>query len=178
MTRLPETVWKSMQLEYQSSKTTCRALAEKYDVNPMTVSNRCKLEKWRVGRHEPKKRRARTTNQLGPAPLNPQKLSERILRESEVWLDRIQEAYEKEVRYDRVEAIQKLLPQWKNAVEQIQKRNEQSPQKRSNIVLDLAFLTYGKIPPRIMPEAEPIVLGDQDEVILPCGREQRPLALD
>ena len=151
MDRLPETVWKSMRLEYQSTKTTCRALAEKYGVNPMTVSNRCKVEKWRFGRHEPKKRRSRATNQLVPAPLTPQQLSERIQRESELWLDRIQEAYEKEVRYDRVEAIQKLLPQWKNTVEQIQKRSEQEPPKQSDLRVDVAFLSYGKLPPLLHP---------------------------
>ena len=156
MNRLPESTWKTIRLEYQSSKTTCRALAEKYGVNPMTVSNRCKLEKWRFGRQEPKKQRSRDIDQLVPtlAPVDPRQLSERILQESEVWLDRIQEAYEKEVRYDRVEAIQKLLPQWKNAVEQIQKRVDQTPAKNPDLRIDIGFLSYGKMPPRLYPPPE------------------------
>lgn len=153
MNRLPESIWKTIRLEYQSTKTTCRALAEKYDLNPETVSNRCKVEKWRFGRQERKKRHSRAANQLvhAQAPIDPRQLSDRILRESEVWLDRIQEAYEKEVRYDRVEAIQKLLPQWKNAVEQIQKRVDQVPAKNPGLRIDIGILSSRKIPPRLYP---------------------------
>jgi len=59
-----------------------------------------------------------------------------------VWLDRIQEAYETELKYDRIEAIQKLLPQWKTVVEQAKKGVEalQQPTKTKSLALDLALL--------------------------------------
>jgi hypothetical protein len=163
MNRLPESTWKTIRLEYQSSKTTCRALAEKYGINEQTVSNRCKVEKWRLGREEPKNRRSRSTNQLvgASAPLDPIRIAERVLHEADVWLDRIQEAYEKEVRYDRIEAIQKLLPQWKNAVEQIQKRVDQVPAKQPNLQIDVAMLSFRKVPPLLVSPEEALEMERQ-----------------
>jgi hypothetical protein len=62
--------------------------------------------------------------------------------EAALWLDRIQEAYETEVRYDRIEAIQKLLPQWKTVVDQARKGMEasQEPYARPSLTIDLTLL--------------------------------------
>jgi len=169
MNRLPESTWKTIRLEYQSSKTTCRALAEKYGINEQTVSNRCKVEKWRLGRQEHKKTRSRSTNQLveASAPPDPIRIAQRVLHEADVWLDRIQEAYEKEVRYDRIEAIQKLLPQWKNAVEQIQKRVDQVPAARPDLRVNVAFLSYGKAPPLLCSPEEALEMERQRALTMP-----------
>jgi hypothetical protein len=163
MNKLPQSVWKKIRLEYQSTKTTCRALAEKYGLNSETVSNRCKVEKWRFGRQEHKKTRSRSTNQLVEvsAPPDPVRIAQRVLHEADLWLDRIQEAYEKEVRYDRIEAIQKLLPQWKNAVEQIQKRGDQLPAKQPNLQIDVAMLSFGKVPPLLVSPEEALEMERQ-----------------
>ena len=114
--KLPETIWSDIRLEYQTSKTTCRELALKYGINRETISSRCKLEKWRYGRQEQKNQRRESPSQLGcglQVLPSPDHFNQRILGEAALWLDRIQEAYETEVKYDRIEAIQKLLPQWK-----------------------------------------------------------------
>jgi hypothetical protein len=72
--------------------------------------------------------------------------------EAALWLDRIQEAYETEVRYDRIEAIQKLLPQWKTVVDQARKGMEasQEPYARPSLTIDLALLSS---PPALPPLA-------------------------
>jgi hypothetical protein len=170
MNRLTESTWKSIRQEYQTTKTTCRVLAEKYGVNRETVSNRCKLEKWRHGRLERKKRRSRSGNQLvgSQEAVDLRAFSDRVVREAGVWLDRIQEAYAKELRYDRIEAIQKLLPQWKNAVEQIQKRVEQAPAKNPSLRLDVAFLSNRTLPPLLKPidlhsESTPALLRENSD---------------
>ena len=74
-----------------------------------------------------------------------------------MWLDRIQEAYETEVKYDRIEAIQKLLPQWKTVVEQAKKGVEalQQPTKTKNLALDLALLCSPQaLPPLVASQPQ------------------------
>jgi hypothetical protein len=136
--KLLASVWREIRHEYQTSKTTCRELALKYGINRETVSSRCKLEKWRYGRREQKTQQRESPSQLGArAVLVPsqQDFSERVLREANQWLDRIDEAYEGELRYDRIEAIQKLLPQWKNAVESVKKSLEMTAEPATKPIL-------------------------------------------
>ena len=80
----------------------------------------------------------------------PQQFTHRIMGEAALWLDRIQEAYETEVRYDRIEAIQKLLPQWKTVVDQARKGMEvsQDPYARPSLTIDLTLLSS---PPALPP---------------------------
>ncbi len=158
--KLPETIWREIRLEYQTSKTTCRELALKYGINRETVSSRCKLEKWRFGRQEQKTQRREGRSQLGGrlhVLPSSDHFNQRILGEAAVWLDRIQEAYESEVKYDRIEAIQKLLPQWKTVVEQAKKGVEalQQPTKTKSLALDLALLCSPQaLPPLIAPQPQ------------------------
>lgn len=158
--RLPETIWREIRLEYQTSETTCRELALKYGINRETVSSRCKLEKWRYGRQEQKTQRRESPSQLGcglQVLPSPDHFNQRILGEAAVWLDRIQEAYETEVKYDRIEAIQKLLPQWKTVVEQAKKGVEalQQPTRTKSPALDLALLCSPQaLPPLIAPQPQ------------------------
>jgi hypothetical protein len=154
--KLPESVWREIRHEYQNSQTTCRALADKYGINPETVSSRCKIEKWRNGRQVAETRRFCGDTQLGSnAVLVPsqQDFTERVLREANQWLDRIDEAYEVELRYDRIEAIQKLLPQWKNTVEAAKKSMDGQPEPaKKSPMLDLAVLIGNyPLPPLIEP---------------------------
>ncbi|MFM8981988.1 MAG: hypothetical protein ACKOLA_03615 [Spartobacteria bacterium] len=67
------------------------------------------------------------------------------------WLDRIDEAYQVELRYDRIEAIQKLLPQWKNTVEVVRKslEGQAEPLKRSPLIDLTALLSDYTLPPLI-----------------------------
>jgi hypothetical protein len=153
--KLPESVWREIRHEYQNSQTTCRALADKYGINPETVSSRCKLEKWRNGRQGVETRRFCGNTQLGSEPAllpSQQGFNERVLREAYQWLDRIDEAYEVELRYDRIEAIQKLLPQWKSAVEAVKKSLEGQPEPPKKPLLDLTvLLSSTPFPPMITP---------------------------
>lgn len=82
-----------------------------------------------------------------------QGFNERVLREASQWLDRIDEAYEVELRYDRIEAIQKLLPQWKNAVEVVRKslEGQAEPVKRSPLIDLTVLLSDYSLPPLIGP---------------------------
>jgi len=151
-----ESLWREIRHEYQTSKTTCRELALKYGINRETVSSRCKLEKWRFGRREQKTQQRESPSQLGArAVLMPsqQGFNERVLREASQWLDRIDEAYEVELRYDRIEAIQKLLPQWKNAVEVVRKslEGQAEPVKRSPLIDLTVLLSDYPLPPLIRP---------------------------
>ena len=156
--KLTETIWRDIRLEYQTSKTTCRELALKYGINRETVSSRCKLEKWSYGRQEQKTQRRGTPSQLGCGPQvlpSLEYFNQRILGEAAVWIDRIQEAYETEVKYDRIEAIQKLLPHWKTVVEQAKKGVEalQQPTKTKSLTLDLALLcSPHALPPLVEPQ--------------------------
>ena len=158
--KLPESLWREIRLEYQTSKTTCRALALKYGINRETVSSRCKLEKWRYGRQESKTQRRDSSSQLGgelQVLPSPDQFNQRILGEADQWLDRIQEAYETEVKYDRIEAIQKLLPQWKTVVDQAKKGLEtlQQPTKAQSLKLDVALLCSSHpLPPLITPQPQ------------------------
>lgn len=158
--KLPESLWRDIRFEYQTSNTTCRELALKYGINRETVSSRCKLEKWRHGRQESKTQRRDSSSQLGAGLQvlpSPDQFNQRILGEAEQWLDRIQEAYETEVKYDRIEAIQKLLPQWKTVVEQAKKGLEalQPPTKTQSLKLDLALLcSSNPLPPLIVPQPQ------------------------
>jgi hypothetical protein len=157
--KLPETIWRDIRLEYQTSKTTCRELALKYGINRETVSSRCKLEKWSYGRQEQKTQRRGTPSQLGCGPQvlpSLEHFNQRILGEAAEWIDRIQEAYETEVKYDRIEAIEKLLPQWKTVVEQAKKGVEalQQPTKTNSLTLDLTLLCSPQaLPPLIIATA-------------------------
>ena len=133
--KLPETIWREIRLEYQTSETTCRELALKYGINRETVSSRCKLEKWRYGRQEQKTQRRGSPSQLGcglQVLPSPDHFNQRILGEAAVWLDRIQEAYETEVKYDRIEAIQKLLPQWKSKPRKAWRLFSSPPKQRAS----------------------------------------------
>ncbi len=93
--------------------------------------------------------------QLGSEPVllpSQQGFNERVLREAYQWLDRIDEAYEVELRYDRIEAIQKLLPQWKSAVEAVKKSLEGQPEPPQKPLLDLTvLLSSTPLPPLIAP---------------------------
>jgi len=153
--KLPESLWREIRNEYQTSKTTCRDLALKYGINRETVASRCKLEKWRSRRMEGETQRRETFSHLGCEPQVvpvPQQFTHRIMGEAALWLDRIQEAYETEVRYDRIEAIQKLLPQWKTVVDQARKGMEasQEPYARPSLTIDLALFSS---PPALPPLA-------------------------
>jgi hypothetical protein len=76
----------------------------------------------------------------------------RVLSEAYQWLDRIDEAYEVELRYDRIEAIQKLLPQWKSAVEAVKKSLEGQPEPPKKPLLDLTVLLRSTpLPPMVAP---------------------------
>ena len=153
--KLPESLWREIRHEYQTSKTTCRDLALKYGINRETVASRCKLEKWRSSRMEGETQRRETFSHLGcelqVVPV-PQQFTHRIMGEAALWLDRIQEAYETEVGYDRIEAIQKLLPQWKTVVDQARKGMEaaQEPYARPSLTIDLTLLSS---PPALPPLA-------------------------
>ena len=150
---LPESTWKKLRLEYQTTKTTCRDLAEKYGINRETVANRCKVEKWRHGDTAAKSRPAPAGNQLvisGDPRQAQQQLFGRVFREANEWLDRIQEAYQRETRYDRVEAIQKLLPQWKTAVEQLKKLFEPELVAPKGPSISVNILSSGLMPPRLI----------------------------
>jgi len=160
---LPESTWRKLRLEYQSTKTTCRELAEKYDVNRETVSNRCKVEKWRHGHQIEKRSPVPTGNQLVilSDPKNAQQqLFGRVFREANDWLERIQEAYQKEVRYDRIEAIQKLLPQWKTAVEQMRQLLQPSQSAAQKPSISLSFLSSGFIAPDYIESGDEFCLRD------------------
>ncbi len=151
-----ESLWREIRHEYQTSKTTCRELALKYGINRETVSSRCKLEKWRYGRREQKTQQRESLSQLGGNTVllpSQQGFNERVLREASQWLDRIDEAYEVELRYDRIEAIQKLLPQWKNAVEVVRKSldGQAEPVKRSPLIDLTVLLSDYPLPPLIRP---------------------------
>lgn len=151
-----ESLWREIRHEYQTSKTTCRELALKYGINRETVSSRCKLEKWRFGRREQKTQQRECLSQLGGNTVllpSQQGFNERVLREASQWLDRIDEAYEVELRYDRIEAIQKLLPQWKNAVEVVRKSldGQAEPVKRSPLIDLTVLLSDYPLPPLIRP---------------------------
>ena len=153
--KLPESLWREIRHEYQTRKTTCRDLALKYGINRETVASRCKLEKWRCRRMEGETQRRETFSHLGCEPQVvpvPQQFTHRIMGEAALWLDRIQEAYETEVRYDRIEAIQKLLPQWKTVVDQARKGMEaaQEPYARPSLTIDLTLLSS---PPALPPLA-------------------------
>ena len=152
--KLLSSVWREIRHEYQTSKTTCRALAAKYGINPETVSSRCKVEKWRFGRQGAKTQSVSSNTQLCARAVvvpSQQDFSERVLREANQWLDRIDEAYEGELRYDRIEAIQKLLPQWKNAVESVKKSLEGQPEPvKKPVLFDWTMLlNSAPLPPRI-----------------------------
>jgi hypothetical protein len=154
--KLLSSVWREIRHEYQTSKTTCRELALKYGINRETVSSRCKLEKWRYGRREQKTQQRESLTQLGGNTVllpSQQGFNERVLREASQWLDRIDEAYEVELRYDRIEAIQKLLPQWKNAVEVVRKSldGQAEPVKRSPLIDLTVLLSDYPLPPLIRP---------------------------
>ena len=154
--KLLASVWREIRHEYQTSKTTCRELALKYGINRETVSSRCKLEKWRYGRREQKTQQRESLSQLGGNTVllpSQQGFNERVLREASQWLDRIDEAYEVELRYDRIEAIQKLLPQWKNAVEVVRKslEGQAEPVKRSPLIDLTVLLSDYPLPPLIRP---------------------------
>jgi hypothetical protein len=154
--KLLSSVWREIRHEYQTSKTTCRELALKYGINRETVSSRCKLEKWRYGRREQKTQQRESLSQLGGNTVllpSQQGFNERVLREASQWLDRIDEAYEVELRYDRIEAIQKLLPQWKNAVEVVRKslEGQAEPVKRSPLIDLTVLLSDYPLPPLIRP---------------------------
>ena len=151
-----ESLWREIRHEYQTSKTTCRELALKYGINRETVSSRCKLEKWRDGRREQKTQQRESLSQLGGNTVllpSQQGFNERVLREASQWLDRIDEAYEVELRYDRIEAIQRLLPQWKNAVEVVRKSldGQAEPVKRSPLIDLTVLLSDYPLPPLIRP---------------------------
>jgi hypothetical protein len=158
--KLPESVWRGIRQEYRTSKTTCRELALKYGINRETVSSRCKLEKWRYGRQGAETQRRESCSQLGSRQESlhtATQFNQRILTEAAQWLDRIQEAYETEVKYDRIEAIQKLLPQWKTVVEQAKKGVEtvQHPAPAPSLKLDLAVLCASyPLPPRIVTQPQ------------------------
>ena len=78
-----------------------------------------------------------------------QGFNERVMFEAAQWLDRIEEAYKTELRYDRIEAIQKLLPQWKNTVETVRKSLESRPDQQPS-VLNISVLTSASpLPPLI-----------------------------
>lgn len=120
------------------------------------LRRRLALEKWRYGRQEERTQRRESRSQLGSGLQvlpSPDHFNQRILGEAAVWLDRIQEAYETEVKYDRIEAIQKLLPQWKTVVEQARKSVEalQQPTKTKSLALDLALLCSPQaLPPLVV----------------------------
>lgn len=112
MRTIPNTTWLAIRHEYQTTGTTCARLGEKYGISPCTVSNRCKVEKWRHGRPRRKSKAAPGEDQLGPESFRTpaQWLAWRVRRDAAEWFDRIDEAYAEEVKYDRIEAIAKLLP--------------------------------------------------------------------
>lgn len=118
---LPKALWLDIRHEYQTTNTTCRALALKYGINRETVASRCKSEKWRYRRQLGETQLHHSPSQMGSASQN---FNERFLFEAEQWLDRIEEAYTAEVKYDRIEAIQKLLPQWRSVVDGVKKTLE------------------------------------------------------
>ena len=134
---LPESTWKKLRLEYQTTKTTCRDLAEKYGINRETVANRCKVEKWRHGDTAAKSRPAPAGNQLvisGDPRQAQQQLFGRVFREANEWL----------------EAIQKLLPQWKTAVEQLKKLFEPELVAPKGPSISVNILSSGLMPPRLI----------------------------
>jgi hypothetical protein len=85
--KLPESLWREIRHEYQTSKTTCRDLALKYGINRETVASRCKLEKWRCRRMEGETQRRETFSHLGCEPQVvpvPQQFTHRIMGEAAV----------------------------------------------------------------------------------------------
>ena len=69
--------------------------------------------------------------------------------EAEQWLDRIEEAYKTELRYDRIEAIQKLLPQWKTTVETVRKSLDGRPDKQPSFLNISVLTSAAPLPPLI-----------------------------
>jgi hypothetical protein len=117
------TVWRKIRHEYQTTKTSCKALALKYGIVPGTVSNRCKLEKWRSShpRAETKPSATKPPFPSSDDAQAPQGARARVLRDALTWLDRLEDAYQNDRQYDRVEAAQKLIPLWNKVAETVSK---------------------------------------------------------
>lgn len=119
---IPRALWQLIRQEYQEADLSCRELAEKHGLNPETVSTRCKREGWRRQEAENARLLAAKTEQAIDQKAEDiadrtVAFQNRVRDEAELWLDRIQAAFKNETAYDAIEALQRLLPQWKVAVE-------------------------------------------------------------
>lgn len=120
-----EQIWQKIRDEYESTKTSCRRLAERFGLKPNTVSTRCRREKWRKsGKFLDQRMSAKIEEKLEARAESLAKHAEnfvtRTIREGEKWLDKI-EAAEALRQAGDTERLKELLNCWTLAIQSTRK---------------------------------------------------------
>jgi hypothetical protein len=119
--RLSRVEWQEVQAAYQRGEGSCAELAERFEVTPVSVQNRCKRGGWRkelvaldrvVGQIVTEDLAERG---FGLAKRR-QRFLERTMDESESWLDQIVEA-KKLLGSEDIDGLRKLVSAWQVPVE-------------------------------------------------------------
>lgn len=114
--RTPTTVWRRVREEYQQGLGSCAELAKRHGLTAGAVSSRCKREKWRMAVTQLDRKLDEKLDQLTTAKAETLaeravRLRERMLNESEGWLDQIQRAKALVVAND-TQALKELISAW------------------------------------------------------------------
>ncbi len=141
--RTPTSVWLRVREEYQQGLGSCAELAKRHGLGAGAVSSRCKREKWRLAVTQLDQKLDQRLDQLTTAKAETlaeraTRLRERMLDESEGWLDQIQRA-KKLVAANDTQALKELISAWQVPVQVSTKllRMDETPAERPLVVIGL-----------------------------------------
>lgn len=143
VTRTPTSVWLRVREEYQQGQGSCAELAKRHGLTAGAVSSRCKREKWRMAVTKLDQRLDEQLDQLTKAKAETLaeravRLRERMLDESEGWLDQIQRA-KALVAANDTQGLKELINAWHVPVQVSTKllRLDETPAERPLVVIGL-----------------------------------------
>ncbi len=141
--RTPATVWLRVRKEYQQGLGSCAELARRHGLSAGAVSSRCKRQRWRLAVAKLDQKLDEQLDQLTKAKAETlteraARMRERMLDESESWLDKIQQA-KALVAVDDTEALKQLIAAWQIPVAVGTKllRLDETPVERPLVVIGL-----------------------------------------
>jgi hypothetical protein len=143
------------------TQCSCATLARKYGLQANTVSQRAKKEKWSQGRilRKVEDRLPKIQVQVPQdAAETRAMIRRRAVEEGFVLLDELRRAYTESVQFDRLQALQKVVPLWNTVVGAITKASGEKGIGERAPALRIEFLSgVQPIEPGNIIEAEELL---------------------